>query len=171
MEKGECMSRSGPIARLRVGLSLASFLRAALALAAAMLVGCFATVKLIGDYDDVIDKGVTDLQQKAESYFVRLQSDPNTPYDQSVYDDLSVRLTTLKTRAAARPKYGIISQQIGILKSQFDTLQNLDKTSPRPLKPVVITSSESAIAVSVESILKLELAMKRGDTPQDSTAK
>lgn len=131
-----------------------------------VVVGIFSgcTLKLIGDYDDTIDKGVTDLQQKTEVYFVKLQSAPATPYDQSVYDDLDARLAVLKSRAAALPQYGIITEQVANLKSQVDKFQQLDRISPRPLSTIIVTAPESAIAISVESILKLELALKRGDT-------
>lgn len=41
--------------------------------------GC--AVKFIGDYDQTIDNGVTDVQQRAELYFGKLRSEPQTPYD------------------------------------------------------------------------------------------
>ena len=124
------------------------------------LSGC--AVKLIGDYDEKIDAGVTEVQQKAELYFSQLQSNPNTPYDQGFYDDIHSRLAVMKTRASSLPKYQIIAQQIDNLKSQFDNLQALDKTSSRPFPVVAVTDAESGVAVSVESILTLELALKRG---------
>lgn len=123
-----------------------------------LLSGC--AVRLIGDYDNTIDIGVTDVQQKAELYFSKLQSDPMTSYDQSFYDDIHARLAVLKSRAASLPKYPIILQQLSILKSQFDTFQKLDKESQRPFPAGAVTAAESAISVSVESILKLELALK-----------
>jgi hypothetical protein len=130
---------------------------------AILLTSC--AVKLIGDYDDTIDKGVTDVQQRAELYLSKLQSTPNTPYDQSFYDDIDARLAVLKSRAVSLPKYPIIVEQLGNLRSQFDTLQKLDKSSARPFPGVAVTDAESAIAVSVESILKLELALKDGAKP------
>src|SRR5262249_7758690 len=117
-----------------------------------------------GDYDDVIDKGVTDVQQKAEQYFSKLLSNPNTPLDQSFYDDINVQLKVLQSRASALPKYPIIIQQLGNLKSQFDTFKKLDQMTQRPFPPGAVTAAESAISVSVEAILKLELGLKRGAT-------
>jgi len=142
----------------------------AFVLVALLFAGC--AVRFIGDYDDTIDKGVTDIQQKAEVYFSKLQSSPNTPYDQDFYDDMNARLAVLKSRAALLPKYPIILEQLSNLKSQFDTFQKLDKASPRPFPSVAVTDAESAIAVSVESILKLELALKdRGKAPPPSLTK
>ena len=133
------------------------------------ITGCAVT--LVGDYDDTIDKGITDIQQKTELYLSKLQSDPNTVYDQSFYDDMKSRLAVLKTRASALPKYSIITEQVTNLKSQFDDLQKLDKSMRRPFPSAAVISAQSALEVSVESILKLELALKRGDTPPASTTK
>lgn len=131
------------------------------------LAGC--TVRLIGDYDDTIDRGVTDVQQKFELYLAKLQSDPNTAYDQGFHDDIKARLAVLGTRAAALPKYRIIAQQIANLKSQFEDFQKLDHGTPRPIQNAAkFTPAQSAITVSVESILTLELALKRGAPPPPS---
>jgi hypothetical protein len=85
---------------------------------------------------------------------------------------MNARLAVLKSRASSLPKYPIIVEQLTNLKSQFDTLQKLDKDSPRPFPSVAAKDAESAIAVSVESILKLELALKnRGKAPAPSLTK
>ena len=128
------------------------------------LIGC-TSVRLIGDYDATIDQGVSDVQQKAEIYFAKLKSTPTTPYDPSVYDDLHGRLAVLKSRAASLPKYGIIADQIGNLQKQVDDFQSLDQGMTRPIAAQTVTNGQSGIAVSVESILKLELALKRGEDP------
>jgi hypothetical protein len=132
-------------------------------------IGC--RVKLIGDYDATIDQGVSDVQEKAELYFERLQSDPMTPFDQGVYNDIDSRLAVLNSRASSLEKYPIIVAQIANLQSQFNDLEKLDKITPRPFKPETVKNAESAIAVSVESILKLELALKRGIAAPPSLGK
>jgi|GEM_PF-878153 len=156
-----------PLARItaRRRRSIVGF--AVLWIAVMSLAAC--TVRLIGDYDDSIDKGITDIHQKAELYFAKLLSTPNTALDQSFYDGISANLAVLKSRAASLPKYEIVVEQIGNLKSQFDSFQALDRITPRPFPKAIVTSAESGIAVSVESILKLELALKRGGTSASST--
>ena len=134
-----------------------------LLIAALTVAGC--AVRLIGDYDDTIDKGVTDVHQKAELYFAKLQSTPNTALDQTFYDGMNASLAVLRSRAESLPKYGILVQQIANLKLQFDSFQKLDRITPRPFPSAVVTAAESSISVSVESILKLELALKRGSNP------
>src|SRR5215467_1624096 len=92
-----------------------SFSSAFVVLAVTVLLVTGCRVRLIGDYDDTIDKGISDVQQKAELYFSKLQSAPNTPYDQNFYDDMRSRLTTLHSRAAASYKKDILVQQISEL--------------------------------------------------------
>jgi hypothetical protein len=140
----------------------ASFRAAFVAWVTALSLATACHVKLIGDYDDTIDRGISDVQQKAELYFAKLQSNPNTPYDQSFYDDMHSRLATLKTRASASYKKDILVQQILELESEFVKFQEVDQGAKRPIHPELIPPAESAINVSVESILKLELALKRG---------
>jgi hypothetical protein len=129
----------------------------------AIFSGC--TVTLIGDYDDVLDKAITDVQQTADAYFSKLIANPNSPYDQTFHDGMRARLIVLQSRAATLPKYAIISEQIANLKTQFDNFQQLDKTSGRPIGTGVVNSAESSVDTSVESILKLEIALKRTGKP------
>jgi hypothetical protein len=130
-------------------------------IALAASTGC--AVKFIGDYDATIDSGVSDIQQRAEVYFGKLKADPNTPYDPNFYNDINARLTVLLTRAKLLPQYPIIVQQIQELQSQFSKLQTLDQSMGRPMPFGVVDAAESAITISVESILRLELALRRGD--------
>jgi hypothetical protein len=123
--------------------------------------GC--AVKFIGDYDLTIDNGVTDVQQRAELYFGKLKAEPQTPYDPNFYNDINARLVVLKTRAELLPQYPIILKQIEELQSQFNTFQQLDQITPRPFPAGILSAAESAVTISVESILRLELALKRGD--------
>jgi len=137
------------------------FTLAGLLLCAALFTAC--TPKFIGDYDATIDSGVTDIQQRTEVYLGKIKQDPSTLYDPNFYNDINARLVALKTRAHILPQYPIIEQQIQELQGQFDRLQTLDKGMTRPFPIGAIDAAESAITVSVESILKLELALKRGD--------
>ncbi len=140
--------------------SLFSAALVTLTMAVILAAGCH--VRLIGDYDAAIDTGISDVQQRAELYFSKLQSNPSTPYDQSFYDDVHARLATLRSRASASYKKEILVQQISELQTQFDKFQQLDRGASRPMPAALIPPAESAINVSVESILKLELALKRG---------
>jgi hypothetical protein len=128
----------------------------------AVLASTGCAVKFIGDYDQTIDNGVTDVQQRAELYFGKLRTEPTTPYDSNFYNDIDARLVVLKTRAELLPQYPIILKQIEELQSQFSTFQKLDQITPRPFPEGILSAAESALTTSVESILRLELALKRG---------
>jgi hypothetical protein len=145
-----------------------------------ILMGAAATgctqIRLIGDYDDTIDSGVTDVQLKAETYFAKLSSNSSSPMDPNFHEDIRARLTVLHTRATALPKYSIIADQLTALQSTFADFQKADEITPRPLhndpntnQPPLVSNTESAVTTSVESILKLELGLKRGDTPSNSS--
>ncbi|HVP50019.1 MAG TPA: hypothetical protein VMT56_02230 [Candidatus Bathyarchaeia archaeon] len=132
-------------------------------LAAMVQAGC--TAKFIGDYDQSIDNGVSEVQQQAEVYFGKLKADPNTPYDPNFYNQINARMAALRTRAGILPQYPIIQKQIQELQGNLDRFQELDKITPRPVPIGVVTAAETAITVNVESILKLELALKRNTAP------
>jgi hypothetical protein len=134
---------------------------AALVLLALCLALSGCAVKFIGDYDDVIDRGVTDFQQAAATYLSQLETQPNTPYRQAFYDDAHGRLAALRSRAAASDKKEILVEQIDELRKSLDQLQKGDQLG-RPIPVAFVTIAQSTIAVHVESILKLELALKRG---------
>jgi len=125
-------------------------------------------VQLIGDYDAVIDQGVTSVQKKAETYFGHLDSAPETPFSQSFYDDLDVDLKTLTTRAQATPKYGIVEQQLVELRNSVGSLRELDRITPRPVtkdaeRRSPFTAGLATLEQQVRQILKLQLALKRGE--------
>jgi len=132
-----------------VGSGLVRLARSALIwlaplLSLTLLVACQVT--LIGDYDDTIDKGITDIQQRTELYFSRLRSTPDTPYDQTFYDDINSRLIVLKSRAVSLSKYAIITEQLQNMQRQFDDLQKLDKGSSRPISAGIVTAADTAMA-------------------------
>jgi len=133
----------------------------AVCLALGTFTGCAA--KLIGDYDAAIDNGVSDIQQRAEVYIGKLKDDPATPYDPTFYTDMSARLKVLQTRADVLPQYSLIQQQLALLQDQFNKMQSLDRDMKRPVIVGVFVAVENALTVNVESILKLELALQRGD--------
>ncbi len=129
-----------------------------LLVAAIVLTSC--QVRFIGDYDDTIDKGVVDVQEKTETYLAKLKADPPAAFDQTFYDGINAKLATLKSRATLMPKYPIIRDQLGLLENSFSDLQKLDKMRPFPAKAV--DTAKTLIEASIESIERLELALKQG---------
>jgi hypothetical protein len=125
--------------------------------------GC--AVRLIGDYDEVIDHGITDFQEKADAYLIQLSEASGTAaaaYAPAFYDQSQARLGSLRTRAEASFKKEILAKQITLLIDTMDKLRALHKDMGQKITPGAIDASRAAIESQVGSILKLELALKRG---------
>src|SRR5256885_327672 len=68
--------------------------------------GC--SVRLIGEYDQVIDQSLTDFQQKTETFLSHLESVQGTPdaafaKNTDFYDQSVAAVNTMRVRAAAEP--------------------------------------------------------------------
>jgi hypothetical protein len=123
------------------------------------------SVHLISDYDEGIDKGITDLQKSTETFFTKLDHTgrsvgPLSTQEQDFLDQASVAITALQIRAAALPKNDITSSQLALLKDSVSTLGELLKAgiTREQIQPI-----RNAFNTSTAAILKLELAKKRGN--------
>ena len=135
-------------------------------LLAVALSGC-TNIRLIADYDDQIDKSVTELQRKCETFLTGLERNAGQPEAQyganaKFYDEAKVDLSAIRMRAAAIPKNDITLKQLDLLADNLDNLEKLHKIGlPREqIKPL-----RSAFNTGFTAILKLELAKKRGESP------
>lgn len=125
--------------------------------------GC--TVKLVADYDEVTDQSVTALQMHVESFLVGLERKFGTPeaaYElhTGFYDQTKVQLSALRVRAAARPKNEVTVQQLDLLASSLNSLEQLHELGFEDVAE--IQPLRNAFRTSFTSILALELAKKRG---------
>lgn len=131
---------------------------------------CFAvsscvTVRLIADYDEQIDKGITAFQRSMENHLLTLAGQIGTPAaDLSNYDDFylntKVNLNALRWRAAVQPKNERTVEQLDIL---YENVELLIKMHEQGLELNDIPPLRNAFNVSATAILKLELAKKRGE--------
>jgi hypothetical protein len=131
-----------------------------------LLVTAGCTIKLVADYDETTDQGVTALQRDLDRFLLELQRNidsesveyaRHTDFYASILTDVGV----LRVRAAARPKNEITVQQFTLLEENIKNLETLHRIGfqdPEELDPLI-----SAFHVSVTAILKLELAKRRGD--------
>lgn len=126
--------------------------------------GC--TVKLISTYDEKTDLAVSDLQKKMETFFLNLQSLDGLPeckyeHHDSFYRDVKVSVSAIEVRARAIPDNEITVKQIELLKENIMILEELHKLgclSKEEIEPLRVNFN-----TGFTSILKLELAKKRGD--------
>lgn len=132
------------------------------------------TVRLIAEYDEVLDKSITDFQTKTETFLAKLQSSQGTPdatYDKNkdYYDQSIATLNTMRVRAIATPKSSIIVQQIDLMKGTIEDFRKLHQsTGAAGLTTGAIDATRSALETQFEAMLKLELALKRGKTARST---
>jgi len=126
------------------------------------------TLRLIGEYDEVIDRSLTEFQQKTEAFLSRLelaQGTPQAAFDKNTdfYTEAAAAINTMRVRANAQPKKEILVEQLDLLKKSLEDLKKLHQLAgPNGLTQGPIEDIRSAMETHIESILKLELALKRG---------
>lgn len=123
--------------------------------------GCMS-VRLIADYDQKIDEGVTALQKKTESFLVKLERTCEAAegaYAQHVsfYDEAKVDLSALQVRADAIAKNKQTSEQLKLLKDSFEQMEAQHK---KGFTPIVVTRTRGLLNPHFTAILTLEVAKK-----------
>jgi hypothetical protein len=135
---------------------------------APLVLSLACTLRLIGEYDEVIDRCLTEFQQKTEAFLSRLelaQGTPQAAFDKNTdfYTEAAAAINTMRVRANAQPKKEILVEQLDLLKKSLEDLKNLHQLAgPNGLTQGPIEDTRSAMETHIESILKLELALKRG---------
>jgi len=144
-------------------------------LAAAVLAGC-ATVRLVGDYDEQIDKGTTALHRAFETFLVRLESSAARPSDtvaahaenRQFYADARVAISGLRLRADAMERNSLTVRAFDKLAANLAAFEGMHKAG--------ITKAEIAGLIrpgfnaQFTAILTFELAKRRGERPDEAKA-
>lgn len=131
-----------------------------------LLTGCL-TVKWVSDYDEATDNALTSLQSKMEKHFLLYENNPvefvnNYEGYKNFYDAVRLDLSAIKFRVDARPLNELSSQQIDLFSGIVDDLEELHKDGLTERS--AIASARQTVNSSLSSMLKLELAKKRGET-------
>lgn len=131
-----------------------------------LAIGGCVSVKLIGNYDEHIDKGVTQLQKDVETFLVKLESSAASPgdkvesYDQhkKSYDDFKVVISGLRIRADSMELKSITVRMLDKLSSTLAGLEDMHRggLAKAEIKPI-----RGALNTHFTAILKFELAKKR----------
>jgi hypothetical protein len=127
------------------------------------LTGC-VSVRLIADYDQKIDEGVTALHKKTETFFVKLEragEKPEADYQHNVsfYDEVKVDIAALQLRADSVALNKQTSEQLHLLQDSFNQMEKMhaDKGA---LSPIVIAETRKQLNHGFTAILALEVAKK-----------
>lgn len=129
-----------------------------------LLQGC--AVRLVSDYDEVIDQAVMALQRKTAAHLFGLQtlaSGPGCKYDmhKAFYEEAKADVSAIEVRAGAQPNNDLETQQVQLLANSLESLEQLHQIgciSPEQIKPLLIQFN-----VQFTSILRFELARRRGN--------
>lgn len=151
--------------------------------------GCIQ-VKLVSDYDEQIDRGVTNIQKQVEAILTKIEksaADPSAGFVASDYSTIKEELGVLLTRAKATDHNELTIKQLYTLgyallgnpplapenfKLKPPTIeQSLEKRNQRkdPLSAGDIRDLRDLLDVNFRAILKFELAKKRGINTNSGT--
>lgn len=116
--------------------------RAGIAVLTIWLTACMP-VKLVSDYDEKLDQGVTEVQKKVEAILTKIEGskgNPSSTYKASDYSAINEDLNVLITRAASSDKNELTSKQLHTLG--FSLLQS-PPIPPEDLKVPQIKEGQS----------------------------
>jgi len=156
--------------RLRLETRYRSTRRAAALLLCVLIASVSACkVRLISDYDEVIDHSTTELQKKVEGFVRKMESSAGTAdgtfeTNKAFYDDVLTDISALRVRALAAPNNSLTVQEIDLIEKNIKQLRDLHANSAdKSLRPAIAEPALTALNVQFVSLLKLELAKKRGE--------
>lgn len=135
-----------------------------LALLILIVSGCALRVKYVAEYDEIMDRAVSDLHRKTATFFARVQSSPGPDgsyeANRTFYEEARGDVAALILRARVSEK-GLaktpLTSNFEDLQKQYEDLAALHKTSP---PPVAILSAESAFEQSFRAIIENLLFLK-----------
>jgi hypothetical protein len=137
-----------------------------------VLVGC-GPVRLVSNYDEVIDHRTSAVHTKIGAFVGRMEAlagKPEGTYEQNQagYAEIEAEIATLKLHATAVPKNDITVKMIDELAQNVGNLRKLHELGgERGLRKVLAKSALAAIDVNCSTIIKFELAKKRGEGPKE----
>lgn len=136
-----------------------------------LLAGC-GPVRLVSPYDQVVDEGVTAFHTHVTAFVGKMEAlagKPEGSYEanKASYPDLNAELSSLKMRATQTPLNDSTVKSLDELIGNVEQLRKLhDSGGDKGLFPALAEPALKAIDVQCESILKLEIAKRRGEEPK-----
>jgi hypothetical protein len=130
--------------------------------------GC-GPVRLVSPYDEQLDKGTSDVHTEIAQFVAKMAiaaGKPEGTYEANAnfYAELSGKVSTLKLRAAAQGKNTISVKLFEELATSTGKLEELHKSGAAGgLSHALGDPALEGIDVICESILKFEIAKRRGD--------
>jgi hypothetical protein len=117
-------------------------------------------VVLVGPYDEVTDKAITDLETKAEHFFAKQSKTVSYEDTKSFVQEAQGSINAIRLRAEVygKDKNSGELRELDLLSANLNNLLDLAKTSPsqdawRPARTLV--------EINFQSLIQIELAKKR----------
>ena len=129
--------------------------------------GC--SVKLISDYDELIDQYATKLQSDIETFLIKMErlggTEEGTYTDNTdFYDGIQGTLITIAFRAEMLDHNKIIVEQIVLLQENLENLRKLHELQgDKGLSKNLIEPMRVAFNAQFTAIVKLQNELKRGE--------
>ena len=138
-----------------------SIVAVAFALAISIL-GC-PSIQLIAPYDQKIDDSVTNLQKTTAEFLTKIERQGGSKPDDyknhvKFYDDTRVALSGILVRASAVTNNTLTTQQLEILRQQFQKLE--EDHQKIGIQQAAVPQLESSFNQTFRAILTLEVAKK-----------
>lgn len=126
--------------------------------------GCVPKVRLVGEYDRILDNAVTDLQEKTDTFFVKIKTNSDYEANKGFYDDVQAKITTL-TRRSEVIEEGLkkhpLTQNFKDLQLQYQELADQNK---KGFSKKYLESAKKALDQSFRAILTNLLYLKWNQT-------
>lgn len=130
--------------------------------------GC--SIKLISDYDELIDRYATELQSKIETFLIKMERLAGTgeggyAANTGFYDELHGTLTTLLLRAETIEDNQIVAEQIILLQANLENLRKLHQMQgEKGLTKELVGPMRIAFNTQFKAIVKLQNQLRRGES-------
>lgn len=130
-----------------------------------ILAGCFS-VRLISDYDEVMDKTIAELHESSTRLLINVERNIGTEkanYSNYVntYENMKVKLNVLDIRAAGLNKNRIIKGQLVELRNTINNMEKLHKIGFYSTDQLKLL--EQPLNSLFGAMTKLQMALKRGE--------
>jgi hypothetical protein len=129
-------------------------------------------VVLVGPYDEITDKAITDLETKTEQFFMKAESIGVSYEDTKSFVSEakgSLRAIRLRSELYGADKNKGELTDIDLLDQNFDNLMELRKTGS--LSNTAWKAARTSIEINFQALLQIELAKKRSSGVSEPKAK
>jgi hypothetical protein len=141
----------------------------------ATVIGGCATIKLVADYDEKIDAGVTELHKQTEEFFIKLESTAKEDSDKveaytsnkKFYKDAKLKISTIRLRADATQRNSLT---VRMLDKLLENINRIESDHKEGITKAELPAYRGGLTSQFTAILTFELAKKRGQKADEKAA-